>query len=309
MTLFTRKNAWELGDVVPDKPLQSGQWWVPGNVFIEGEDIAWSAISNKTASTKAGMLDQFTRLHGAPPKDILAFAAKWGIMGFCKHGLPLFHADNWDVLNLRAESQSRECALLSTPATARGGGKPRRFFAEPINYWRRSSSAATAILNIGARLNQEQLGDLGDWRIASMYMRGVDWSDDHYRKLGILSGLGAQRSQLGTIVTDWIRVGGFAPTLQWSDDRGRWEMRLIAEGLSLFGAIGLALMMAVSQKGGLAFCSNCPNTYMPTRRPNPNRRNYCPECREKGIPWRDAARAARAKRKVIDIGKPSRKRG
>ena len=39
-----------------------------------------------------------------------------------------------------------------------------------------------------------------------------------------------------------------------------------------------------------AVCFNCGEAYTPHRLPSKSRRNYCPECRARGVPVRDASR-------------------
>jgi hypothetical protein len=175
-------------------------------------------------------------------------------------------------------------------------------YADPIKYWRRLSSVSFSILNIAAELNQDRLGEDDDWLIATVgYMHGG--APLGYRPTDPSHG----RYLIGTLVTDWMGIGGVTPVLCWSEERSQWEMVFGPVHGSPFGAIGLALMMAVSEKDGLAICSNCHKSYLPTRRPNPRRRNYCPTC-GKLAAWRDATRAARAKRRVVDIESPARKR-
>jgi hypothetical protein len=48
-------------------------------------------------------------------------------------------------------------------------------------------------------------------------------------------------------------------------------------------------MLAVARSDGLATCSACGALFAPRRRPNPNRRRFCPECSQLGIPHRLAS--------------------
>jgi hypothetical protein len=50
-------------------------------------------------------------------------------------------------------------------------------------------------------------------------------------------------------------------------------------------------------KDGVAICSSCHGSYVPARRPDPTRRNYCPACRG-SADARDASRAYRERKRT-----------
>ena len=69
-------------------------------------------------------------------------------------------------------------------------------------------------------------------------------------------------------------------------------------------ALAVRLAFAAAASKGFWVCANCGSPYLPPRRPQRGRRNYCPECRKKRVPQRDAAREykARKRRKIETIG-------
>jgi hypothetical protein len=223
----------------------------------------------------------------AADDGVLKFAAKWGVIAFCEHGLPYRHCQTNDCFCRPVE-----------PFLGKSECEPMRIgnrWADPLVYWRRLSAIAAAILNIAADVNLGRPGKESDWRLADIeYMHGLEPSGTMYRTMGGRSTSVARRS-LSSLITDWLRIGDIFPIFRWGRDRGQWEMVLGCPHEALFGYIGLSLMMAVSEKGGLAICSCCHNSYIPSRRPNPERRNYCPTCGKRAA-WRDAARERRARR-------------
>jgi hypothetical protein len=67
--------------------------------------------------------------------------------------------------------------------------------------------------------------------------------------------------------------------------------------MGVFGALAVFLMHEVARSDGPAVCSACGQPHWPERRPNPNRRTYCADCRG----WadhRDATRDDRARRRA-----------
>jgi hypothetical protein len=96
-------------------------------------------------------------------------------------------------------------------------------------------------------------------------------------------------------VNRWLRIGAVSLSLEWWEPRP--TVRLDSGPLSaLFGALALQLLQAVARSDGLALCSACGRPYTPERRPDPNRRHYCPQCRN-AAPHRDAVRSWRAKQR------------
>ena len=89
----------------------------------------------------------------------------------------------------------------------------------------------------------------------------------------------------------WLRFTGVSPCLEWR----RQQPALTLHVGGLFGALAMQLTLAICGTDGLAICSGCGFGYIPNRRPKVNQKNYCQECREKGVPLRDASRAYRAR--------------
>ena len=287
MTRQQTQAWWASGGVAPDRPLQTGDLlFVPQKIWVEGGNLV-SDLNfgfRKKPRPGAGMVDSFVRLHESPDAAIVQFARRWGTLNLCKHGLPFFHRITNDVFpDGPLSPPNRECPVLK---------KSTSVWAEPLSVWRKLSAVAHAILSIGAELNQNRIGGGNDWAIANIeYLHGADPG-----LTGKPSDLARARDRLGSLVEDWIGIGGIAPQFKWSVDRQQWEIALGSQYGTPFGAIGLALIMAVSEKDGLAICSACHKSYIPPRRPDPTRRNYCAQCGIRAA-WRDAAREKRQRQR------------
>ena len=83
------------------------------------------------------------------------------------------------------------------------------------------------------------------------------------------------------------------PVLNLDEHRGP-ELRL--RSFTVYGLLSAQLRLVVSRNRKLAMCSICSRPYVPRRKPNPNRRNYCSEaCSQEGAKLRQAASLERAR--------------
>jgi len=70
------------------------------------------------------------------------------------------------------------------------------------------------------------------------------------------------------------------------DGRLRFAGLDLSFALTTFGTIALQLINTFTQGREIYACSYCGRPYTPRRKPNPNRRNFCDDCRAEGIPER-----------------------
>jgi hypothetical protein len=235
-------------------------------IQTNGPSIAWRGGSVREVAPGGPLLDQFVQLREAPDEELLKFARRWGTLGLCEHGLPRFHPRHgWcDGLRLRSHTRS-------------GAG----VFIEPLAGWRQVADAFRSTLNLGAEINQGRLGSEDDWKRA---MPNATFEKPPKTD--------AARALLMVVVNGWLSSADVRPEFGWGN--GEWQIRLKASDgpTGLSGHLALGLALAVAKKDGLVICSSCHGSYMPNRRPNPHRRNYCPKCGCRAA-WRDAARARR----------------
>lgn len=252
----------------------------------------------RTALPGPRLLEGFVRLADAPDSAIRDYARQWGILGICKHDLPRTH-NFWRGL------PDRFCS----PLGFRMDEKLETLTGwEPLSTWRRYTREARAILDIAASLHQgipvlneniwsqaghahpggltdKSLSDLCRDQAFAISVSVNGWLDiAHVRPFFSWGALGPPAVLLGTTVW-WFHL----------DMQKRWLPSVPhMHGTSLFGALAVQLLMTVSRTGGLAVCSTCGTVFTPRRRPNPNRRRYCPVCGIKAA-WRDAQAMRRVK--------------
>jgi hypothetical protein len=165
--------------------------------------------------------------------------------------------------------------------------------------WRQWSRKAQALINIGAQLNQERFPRVADWRVVKdLADSGLGETEQHLRDMGLVEpdykcftrapkNLDKAYRQLAYELDDWISIGQIRPRLSWKKrraqdrigpaDGARFSLDAVTSGPNLFGLLALDLALAIAGKS-LAVCTACAKSYMPKRRPNPNRQNYCEYC-------------------------------
>jgi hypothetical protein len=238
------------------------------------------------------LLDRFLDLRGADDEKIAAFVRRWGILGICEHGLPRTHH------LARIAPRSLEDGPAGCLPLGFDFGKGGCLGREPIADWRTWAQAANDIVALATAAHHNLRGNQAAW---DRLTEGREPQGPSGRRLRQIVAKGVQW---------WLELGGVRPQFSWIADvgvqitlgsRGTWDplpqrpTRLYGHqhGATLFGALAAQLMVRVADVEGLAICSACGMPYLPTRRPAPNRRNYCSSCRAAGVPLRDALRAHR----------------
>lgn len=245
----------------------------------------------------SNILEQFVRLADGSTDAIRDYALKWGVLGICKHGLPRTH-------NFRRLGPPRFCMPTGYRSIDDFGTCTAW---EPLSAWRHYSRLAQGILDIASRLHQgESVDDEDLWKQAGIEFMGYDDADKRTRRI-------FQQFTISVEVNGWLELAGVRPFFSWGEGeeatvalgtttlgfstamQKEWLPKLShLHGTTLFGALGIQILMAVSRKEGFAICSACGMPYAPKRRPNPKRRRYCHRC---GLPaaWRNAQQERRAR--------------
>ncbi len=248
---------------------------------LTGErDVAWDEqIIDEDETAK--MLEEFVKLADAPTKDFVYFANRYGLLGLCdNHGIPFSHPKN------------EECF----PA-----------FIEPVRFWRKHAVRVRAILQVAANLHwsdqnsdkPSRLGGEEDWKLIEWWnpkdgvlppstFASIQDSDD-FRVMP--KDLQEAKEWLAIYVNETMEWVSLHPFLWWSESSPRIELR----GWTPWRYIAAQLLFRVAGGKEGAMCVNCKQLYSVERKPNQNRRNYCPECRDAGVPYRDSKRDQRAK--------------
>jgi hypothetical protein len=140
---------------------------------------------------------------------------------------------------------------------------------------------------VSAALAQDRRGKVEDW---GLIYEAV--SVDEGRRKAHTQPVAQQRMAVTMLVNWWLDIGGVVPWLSW-DQQGR-TLLLLAD--SLFGALGVQLLLAVGAADRVEMCSECGTPYLPKRRPQSGRDHYCGECGRNAAMRRASRKYSESKR-------------
>jgi hypothetical protein len=271
----------EFGGIDPDRSLQAGFSYVPERIELNEGALIYSNWSSKKVRPGPGLLEDFVQLYRSSDEEILKYARRWGVLGICEHGLPSSH---------NSETGPAGCFPNELD-------KGWLWFTEPVERWRYFSRKFSAIQYVGAYLNQDKLGDEVDWELIERPRVYLNQNFEPRQRPRFPADLAEGRLLLARELNKLIRIGQVRPGVAWDEKKAHWQITLEADSLlNLFGLVGLSLVQSICRQD-LVICSACGNSYKPKRRPNPERRNYCLDCRARKISKRDASRDDRKRKR------------
>lgn len=288
--------------------IRGTSWLVPSDVTASyGRIVAPIEPAWHEVHTAPAMLSGFVQLVEASDEAIAEYGKTWGQLHVCdEHMLPVTHVR----FSIAAASYPPcRIAAIGAPSSR-----------TPILVWRYWSRAAQALLRIANALREGNSGQPGDWHAISQSELDI-WrremvlfaryqppneprtNDVHGQALAFLprgwfdddgqvaASIDAQRTMVASALNEWLLLGDVNLALDWTAS----EPSIHLGSPSLFSALGIELMLAVSRSDQLEVCTSCGNPFPAQRRPRPGQRRYCPACgRDAAV--RDAARAYRARK-------------
>jgi DNA-directed RNA polymerase subunit RPC12/RpoP len=227
------------------------------------------------------LLAQFISLRDQQERRFGEFAKKFGPLTLCdKHGLPASHG--WDCQASRAE---------------------------PLDRWRELSRRAYTVLTIRDALNRADRPSPGDWRTALAFVVDVgghtSWAKQASRRKSFNK---FGQSELAVCVQAWLNAVQIGPRIAWNGQSKTYQLELKPSelGPNLFAHLAMQLMLAVADVERLALCSNCGQSYTPTKRPSETRLNFCPRCGRRAS-VRKAMQRLRKRRSEHSEGLPTKR--
>lgn len=281
-----------------DEPRFSpGAWERPTDAWIDGDRLRWRFPRAATRELIQpdlcrGVLAKFVALETAPDGEVVSFARQYGPLGLCVHRLPA-----WAWHLVEKPSKARRIFAIGDPCRAiLPGGEER------LDWWREWAGRFAAMMRLAHAIHSDGRGRIMDWeRVLKAEVRNwkKGWAGPRNLK--------EARGLFAWMLNHWLER--YTPSFNWWF-RIRWsaaEPEILTGGSRLFVALILQMTFAACTAkgvGGLAICSACGSPCVPRfLHPAEGRRTYCPDCRKKGAPLRDAQRAYRLRK-----AQPQRKR-
>jgi hypothetical protein len=304
MTPKAMRASWDLAGLATVTPLGKSIVFGPRCEGTSRGKLLFLRSKMRGRSADPSLLYDFLQLADATDEQICRFATKWGALGLCKHSLPIPHDQRCIVAYEGRKSRRSELWLSYRNDFRRSPDvdKPSPH-SERLRDWREISSAFASIINIAAELAQGRFGREEDWIRAQITLARTEFPPTYnpfkdFPRIG--RSLLLARKVFSVILITLIDNVRVCPIIAWHDQVSSFELILSAMNVcsSLFGILTVQLILAIGQKEGFAVCSNCGQAYIPERKPDPTRRNYCggPRCGLRAA-WRDAARERRRRQR------------
>lgn len=236
-----------------DTPFRLVDTLVPDVIRLDGATVSYQMVGpdNDTGVPRlrtdpAGALDLFRRIRDG--RDVLAFAQRYGVLALCdRHGWPTRHPPL--VAGPKRCKDPDLYAWTGWNMPPAGGSPP---WHESIEHWLYWVGKARALLELPAfahaKLDEEHGPSKGFDQFERTFLQTVYW---------------------------WMTLGDVRPVLLGIGRRDKTqgpEMRLAG---TTFGLLGVQMIGAITRTHGTATCGICGGIYLPQRRPQRGRVNYC----------------------------------
>lgn len=260
-------------DFDPDDPPSSTNL---GEAFVHLKSLVPSKANPK------GMLDTFIRIKNE--SDVLRFVQKYGALQLCENGST--------VTRLHGP-------LDGFPCMPDHWIEP--LWHERLDHWYSYVRVARGIIDAASALHEGERASEEFWYGTNFILEPLDVvSDIEDPRLSDANGqvnpkwisrqpVARQRRHLASLVEAWLYRGDVQLGFSWGSSGPDFDLNG-----ATFATLGIQLMFAVSKNQRLTICDGCGKPYTRDRKPQRGRRNYCPDCIERGIDIRDRKRRQRA---------------
>lgn len=280
------------------------KWSVPYPIQLEGGFLKYEFAPKQSkevnfASAWEKIFSQFINLwKETEDKRIHEFAQKYGVLGFCEHGLrgiyekqlaarPLFTVSSCDYCKLDVLRSKEELRGLIVPEQV----------SESLYAWRFFSEQAHAILHTATAVKRGVVPAPQYFKTLTEWCRPIN----KQILLSFPNNLDGFKRLIELAIMSWLYPVEVRPSFVWSPERAHIRLEPQAGDKSgFFAALGIMLMFMVSGSTGIAHCANCPNTIFlnSKKKQRISGNHYCDSCRRLNIPGIRAVRKYRSQEKA-----------
>jgi hypothetical protein len=234
------------------------------------------------------ILERFLQLADAPVEQIHKFAARFGaLLIFC-----------------RVEERKIPGKL---------------FIVERCETWRYFASSMRSLLRIASCFHTDRKPDPSDWdQIGARPTSLVPAKEKPYDPLSptrsggedawiamthfVRKGADRDPKMWALLLNGLLELGRVRPWLVWEGAGSARRPKLLFSGPNLLSYLALELCLRASKHDAFAVCSYCNQQYAPLgRAPKSGQRNFCPDCRARGVPVRLAQRSLRERLREANL--------
>jgi hypothetical protein len=182
---------------------------------------------------------------------------------------------------------------------------------ESCEMWRYFAVSMRSVLRIASCFHADRKSDPTDWdQIGACPASLVPQTENHRDLLSptpfggeeawiamahfVRKGTDRDRSMWARLLNVLLELGRVRSWLVWEGVGSSRRPKLVFSGPNLLSYLALQLCLRASKYDAFAVCGFCHQEYAPLRRaPKAGQRNFCPDCRAKGVPIRLAQRSRR----------------
>jgi hypothetical protein len=272
--------------VAPSRPKLQQQ--VSALEFVQDPHWRESATRTNPVRPHPVIFERFLRLADAPDHEIHEFASRFGaLLVFCR------------------------IDLLKVPG--------KFVIIESCDVWRYFAASMRCLLSIANCFHSDRRPDPADWARIGACPASLVPAKSEAPDLLSPYGFGAEEAWAGMahfvgkgsdrdrkmwtrLLNVLLELGRVRPWLLWERSAGA-RPELVFTGPSLLSYLALQLCLRASKHDGFAVCSYCHRQYAPAERaPKAGQRNFCPDCRARGVPIRMAQRSRRERLRGKRLG-------
>lgn len=326
-------------------PLMAEGWLAPEEVRTEGSDLlafygndSRNVSPNYREMTEEVLYGLLRLAEEGTEEPFIEYAKKWGMLGLCKHGLPIGH--RLTLTRLLPPGAPVSAAL--EPGTAFDGCPVRRkgeWIVEPLSQWRYYARQLKSIVSLAIVLRDTKpltaaefeelikrrpLGTRTDpsitkvpnedgtitFRISERIPGEIDDWKFALEDMGTLILDSADPVNLGRvvisrIVNHWLTITAIRPVCWWAAQTSRFNLQSTVSWNGVLPVVAVRLMLMLSDAPDYAICPKCKSPFYlrAGQTSSDTRKNYCADCGLKAARHEANKRYYKAEREM-----PRRKR-
>ena len=308
-------------------PIDGSRVSAPETLKLAGDQLVWSAEGTAREIEVDGMLERWLGLETPAPgnQDVLEFARDFGPLWLCQdHGFVAFHqpietmgcalvpetsnAPHQEHPESRRRPLAPGVPLTCLPRLAQKSpdlysesqsqlSRAAVLFSEPVSQWRQLATNANRLLDAAATMQRGAKVTAETWHQIDGY--GPDHPIGQF--------LSDPRERLAENLNRWLAIADVRFHIGIEAGNIRPQLGANRYTGSVLALIALELVAATVRAAAIARCSACSRLFfMSASQPVLGKRIgratatriYCSTCRAAGVPARDAAQAARDRKKA-----------
>jgi uncharacterized Zn finger protein (UPF0148 family) len=301
-------------------PLMAEGWLAPEEVRTEGRNLfalygnhSRNVSPNYREMTEEVLYGLLRLADEEKEEPFIEYAKKWGMLGLCKHGLPVGHR----LMPRRLLAPGAPVSAALEPGIAFDGCSVRRkgdWIVEPLSQWRYYARQVKSIVSLaivlrGAKpfsdpefegfIKRHPLGTRTDPSITKVpNADGTITFQISERIPGEIDDWRVALEDMGTVILDnadpvnlgrvlisrivnhWLTITAIRPICWWAAQTSRFNLQSTVSWNGVLPVVAVRLMLMLSDSPDYAICPKCKSPFYlrAGQTSSDMRKNYCADC-------------------------------